>query len=476
PPASRWLVASAATSHRDAGGEGQQDHQGLGVEAAGIVIDTAGDVDDFAPGDAMMGIFPNNAFAPTAATDHRPVVAIPPGWSCPQAASVPVAFVTAYSALIDIAALRAGQRVLIHSGAGAVGRAAIRIAQHLGAEVFATADPAEQHTLRGLGIPEDHIASSRARDFGDTLAAATGGRGMDVVLNDLRGDLVDASLRLLAAPGCFVEIARRDIREATDVAQTHPGLRYVVYDISTATPERLQRTWAAVSELINAAVIEPPPVTAYGLLRARQAFRDISEARPTGKIVLIAPAALDPAGTVLITGGTGMLGGLFAEHLLTHYGVRRLLLTSRRGPSGVGAAELAERLNGLGAQVTISACDCADPAQLAALIDSTPTEHPLTAVIHAAGVLDDAVTSQLTAQQLDTVLAAKADSAWHLHQLTANTELAAFVLFSSAAGVLGAPGQANYVAANAVLDALARERGPGATSLAWGGIGSPPRG
>ncbi|EUA91202.1 short chain dehydrogenase family protein [Mycobacterium ulcerans str. Harvey] len=178
-------------------------------------------------------------------------------------------------------------------------------------------------------------------------------------------------------------------------------------------------------------------MTAYGLLRARQAFRDISEARPTGKIVLIAPAALDPAGTVLITGGTGMLGGLFAEHLLTHYGVRRLLLTSRRGPSGVGAAELAERLNGLGAQVTISACDCADPAQLAALIDSTPTEHPLTAVIHAAGVLDDAVTSQLTAQQLDTVLAAKADSAWHLHQLTANTELAAFVLFSSAAGVLG---------------------------------------
>ncbi|OOK67338.1 short chain dehydrogenase family protein [Mycobacterium kansasii] len=133
-----------------------------------------------------------------------------------------------------------------------------------------------------------------------------------------------------------------------------------------------------------------------------------------------------------------MLGGLFAEHLITGYGARRLLLTSRRGASTPEAVELAQRLQGLGADVTISACDCANPSELAALIGSIPAEHPLTAVIHAAGVLDDAVTSQLTAQQLDNVLAAKADSAWYLHQLTANTELAAFVLFSSAAGVLGA--------------------------------------
>ncbi|BCI90853.1 hypothetical protein NIIDMKKI_60590 [Mycobacterium kansasii] len=193
----------------------------------------------------------------------------------------------------------------------------------------------------------------------------------------------------------------------------------------------------------------------------------MSQARHTGKIVLTPPAVLDPQGTVLITGGTGMLGGLFAEHLITGYGARRLLLTSRRGASTPEAVELAQRLQGLGADVTISACDCANPSELAALIGSIPAEHPLTAVIHAAGVLDDAVTSQLTAQQLDNVLAAKADSAWYLHQLTANTELAAFVLFSSAAGVLGAPGQANYAAANAVLDALARER-PAAISLAWG--------
>ncbi|MGV7608844.1 fatty-acid--AMP ligase [Mycobacterium kansasii] len=441
--------------------------EGLGAEAAGVVIDTAADVTDFAPGDAVMGLFPNNAFAPAATTDHRSVVAVPPGWSYPQAASVPAAYITAYSVLIDIAQLSARQRVLIHSAAGGVGQAAIRIAAHLGAEVFATAHPAKHHILRGLGIPEDHIASSRTLDFGDTFAAAGGGRGMDVVLNSLRGEFVDASLRLVAPGGRFVEIGKTDIRAATDVAQTHPDLSYHVYDLSAATPEQLQRAWAGVRELISTGVIAPLPVTRYGLLRAPQAFRDMSQARHTGKIVLTPPAVLDPQGTVLITGGTGMLGGLFAEHLITGYGVRRLLLTSRRGARTPEAVELAERLQNLGADVTISACDCANPTELAALIGSIPAEHPLTAVIHAAGVLDDAVTSQLTPQQLDNVLAAKADSAWYLHQLTANTELAAFVLFSSAAAVLGAPGQANYAAANAVLDALALDR-PAATSLAWG--------
>ncbi|BCI90854.1 hypothetical protein NIIDMKKI_60600 [Mycobacterium kansasii] len=215
-----------------------------------------------------MGLFPNNAFAPTATTDHRSVVAVPPGWSYPQAASVPAAYITAYSVLIDIAQVSAGQRVLIHSAAGGVGQAAIRIAAHLGAEVFATAHPAKHHILRGLGIPEDHIASSRTLDFGDTFAAAGGGRGMDVVLNSLRGEFVDASLHLVAPGGRFVEIGKTDIRSAADVAQTHPGLSYHAYDLSAATPEQVQHAWAGVRELISGGVIAPLPVTRYGLLRA----------------------------------------------------------------------------------------------------------------------------------------------------------------------------------------------------------------
>ncbi|WP_191499905.1 beta-ketoacyl reductase, partial [Mycobacterium simulans] len=179
----------------------------------------------------------------------------------------------------------------------------------------------------------------------------------------------------------------------------------------------------------------------------------------------------DLEGTVLITGGSGALAGVFAEHLVTKHGIRHLLLVSRRGPDAPGATEFHQRLTDLGAHVTFTACDTSNPTELATLLQSIPTQHRLIAVIHAAGILADAVITELTETQLDTVLAAKADTAWHLHQLTATQDLAAFVVFSSAAATLGNPGQANYAAANAVLDALAHQRHRQqlpATSLAWG--------
>ncbi|WP_373175984.1 type I polyketide synthase, partial [Mycobacterium marinum] len=183
------------------------------------------------------------------------------------------------------------------------------------------------------------------------------------------------------------------------------------------------------------------------------------------------PVEFDPAGTVLITGGTGMLGAVFAEHMIARYGARHLLLVSRSGPDAPGADNLYQRLTQLGAQITITACDTSDPTQLATLLANIPSEHPLRAVIHTAAVIDDAVVTELTVEQLDTVLTAKADTAWHLHRLTADINLDVFVVFSAAAAVLGAPGLANYAAANAFLDALAHHRhhhGLPATSLAWG--------
>ncbi|MFF7407949.1 type I polyketide synthase [Streptomyces lydicus] len=440
----------------------------LGLEGAGVVTATGPGVTGLATGDRVMGLFPA-AFGTVAHADHRTLVKIPDGWSFTRAAAVPVAHLTALHALTELGGVRTGDSVLIHAGAGGVGMAAVQLARHLGAEVYATASPAKWPALRALGVDDDHLASSREPGFGARFGA--GGRRMAVVLNSLTGEFVDESLRLLRPGGLLVELGRTDPRDPAEVAAAHPGARYRACNLLQLPPEHLGRLLNRAVELFAEGAFTWPAVTDLDVRRAPEAFGLLRRGTHVGKVVLTVPPVLDPEGTVLITGGTGAVGRALARHLVAEHGARRLLLAGRRGGDAPGAAGLASDLKALGAEVRFAAVDVADRDAVAAMVEAVPDRHPLTAVIHAAGVVDDAPVTSLTAEQIDRVMRVKADGAWHLHELTAGHPLTAFVLVSSVMGTLGGAGQGGYTAANAFLDALAvhrRAQGMPALALAWG--------
>ncbi|HZN17589.1 MAG TPA: SDR family NAD(P)-dependent oxidoreductase, partial [Micromonosporaceae bacterium] len=442
----------------------------IGSEAAGVVTEVGPGVSGLSVGDRVMGLVPR-CFTPVVVADAQTLVPMPHQWSFEQAAAVPVVFLTAFYGLVDLARLQAGERVLVHAGAGGVGMAAIQLAHHLGAEVFATASPGKWGTLRELGLPDERVASSRSLGFADSVMAATGGAGVDVVLSSLAGDFVDASLGLLGAGGRFLEMGKTDIRDPQRVGAEHRGVAYQAFDMLDAGPQRIGQLLRTIVDLFERGALRPLPVTAWDVRRAREAFRFISQARHVGKVVLTVPARPGPDGTVLVTGGTGTLGALLARHLVTHHDVRHLVLASRRGMDAPGAAALAAELEQAGTTVHIEACDVADRSQLASLLAGVDAAHALTGVVHAAGVVDDGVVESLTGEQVAQALRPKVDAACHLHELTRGLDLSMFVLYSSVAGVLGSAGQGSYAAANAFLDALAQHRrlqGLPATSLAWG--------
>ncbi|WP_342353924.1 type I polyketide synthase [Micromonospora sagamiensis] len=443
----------------------------MGSEGAGIVLEVGPGVDGLAPGDRVFGLF-EPGFGPQVVAQRERIARIPAGWSFVEAASVPVVFLTAYYGLRVLAGLRAGESVLVHSGAGGVGMAAIQLAQHFGATVYATASPGKWDSLRALGVAEERIASSRTTEFEGVFRAASGGAGVDVVLDALAGEFVDASLRLLPRGGRFVEMGKTDVRDAEVVAEQHPGVTYRAFDLNEAGGARIGQMLAELLALFEQGALKPLPVRVWEVRQARQALRHISQARHVGKVVLTVPAQMDPDGTTLVTGASGALAGVVARHLVTTGRANRLLLASRRLPAdGSDYAALVAELTEAGATVTPLAVDVSDPQQAAALVAGVDAAHPLTAVVHCAGTVADATITSLDADALSTVLRPKVDAAWVLHEATAGLDLSAFVVFSSIAATLGSPGQGNYAAANAFLDALAQHRraeGLPATSIGWG--------
>ncbi|HME74488.1 MAG TPA: SDR family NAD(P)-dependent oxidoreductase, partial [Mycobacterium sp.] len=386
----------------------------IGGEGAGVVLEVGPGVTEFAVGDSVYGFFPDGS-GTLVAGDARLLLPMPSDWSYAEAAALSAVFTTAYYAFVHLADVRPGQRVLVHAATGGVGMAAVQLARHLGLEVFATASRGKWDTLRAMGFDDDHISDSRSLEFEEKFRAATGGCGVDVVLDSLAGDFVDASLRLVAPGGVFLEMGKTDIRDPGVIAQEYSGVRYRAFDLFEPGRVRMHQYMLELAELFDAGILRPLPVTAFDVRRAPAALRYLSQARHIGKVVLTMPDGW-AAGTVLITGGTGMAGSALARHLVTNHGVRNLVLTSRRGPDAAGAADLASELREAGAEVSVVACDAADRQALAKVISDIPVQHPLSAVIHAAGVLDDAVVMSLTPERVDAVLRAKVDAAWNLHE------------------------------------------------------------
>jgi acyl transferase domain-containing protein/NADPH:quinone reductase-like Zn-dependent oxidoreductase/NAD(P)-dependent dehydrogenase (short-subunit alcohol dehydrogenase family)/acyl carrier protein len=454
----------------------------LGGECAGRVVRVGEAVEDFHPDDEVL------AFAIGC---FRSFVTIPAQFAFPkpqtltfeQAASIPVAFLTAHYGLRHLANLGAGERVLIHAASGGVGLAAVQISQQVGAEIFATAGNSEKRKfLRSLGVP--HVMDSRSPGFADEILAKTGGEGVDVVLNSLTGEMIPKSLSLLQKGGRFLEIGKRDIWDEVRVAQFKDGISYRPFDlghVAQADPGLLKRMMSEVMSEFRTGALKPLRLTVFDSRESTGAFKTMARAKHIGKIVISldgtdskpeAPGVpiVRSDGTYLITGGLGALG-LEVSRWLCERGARHIALVGRQGLTEAAAGAV-ENMRNRGVQVLVMSADVVQRQQLDRVLSDIRCEMPpLCGVVHAAGVRDDGMLQNQNWDRFAKVMAPKIDGAWNLHRATEQIDLDFFVLFSSAAAVIGWNGQGSYAAGNAFLDALAhyrRLRGLTALSIDWG--------
>jgi polyketide synthase 5 len=460
----------------------------LGTDFAGVVTAVGPDVTDHKVGDHVGGMSPNGCWATFVTCDARLATTLPAGLTDAQAAAVTTAHATAWYGLNDLARIGAGDKVLIHSGTGGVGQAAIAIARAAGAEIYATAgSPDRRQLLRDMGIK--HVYDSRSVEFADEIRRDTDGYGVDIVLNSVTGAAQLAGLKLLALGGRFIEIGKRDIYGDTKLG-LFPFRRNLAFwgvDLglmSVSHPKQVSELLSTVYRLTAEGVLPMPESTHYPLADAATAIRVMSGAQHTGKLILDIPQAgrssvvLPPEqapvfrrdGSYIITGGLGGLG-LFLAEKMAAAGAGRIVLSSRSQPSQK-ALETIELVRSIGSDVVVECGDIAEADTAERLVaTAAATGLPLRGVLHAAAVVEDATLTNITDELIDRDWAPKVHGAWNLHQATASAELDWFCSFSSAAALLGSPGQGAYAAANSWLDAFThwrRAQGLPATAIAWG--------
>ncbi|GJE28589.1 L-threonine 3-dehydrogenase [Methylobacterium organophilum] len=460
----------------------------LGLEVAGRVVSVGADVTEFAVGDPVVA-FAQSGFATHIVVPEAVVAPMPAGLAPAAAATVPVAFLTAYYGLVTCARLRRGEWVLVHGGAGGVGLAALQIAKLKGARVIATAGSREKRALvQALGA--EHVLDSRSLAFVDDVRRITG-KGVDVVLNSLFGEMMERTLNVMAPFGRFVELGKRDY-----VANTHIGLRpfrrnlsYFGVDLDQVLQHQGEdgaRMFREVMALFAEGGLKPLPYQPFTADETSDAFRLMQQSGHVGKIVIAPPKAgsvaklarqpfaVSDRNVHLVTGGLGGFG-IEAARWLADRGAKHLLLVGRTGkPNAEGAAVIAE-LKARGVTVETKACDITSRQAVDDLVDAIERRGKrLAGVIHGAMVLNDGLIANLEAEALEAVIRPKVIGAQHLDAVTRGRQIDYFVLFSSATTFIGNPGQGAYVAANGFMEGLARQRrrlGLPALAVAWGAIG-----
>ena len=460
----------------------------LGLECAGTVAALGPEVEGLYPGDRVMALAPA-ALASRAVTPAAAAAPIPPGTSFAAAATVPVAFLTAFYALGTLARLAPEERVLIHAAAGGVGLAALQYAKTRGATVIATAGSSVKRRFLSLA-GADHVLDSRDPAFAEAVRELTGGEGVDVVLNSLAGAAMEASLGLVKPFGRFLELGKRELFEGRRIAlrPLRHNAQYIAVDIDELPRRRPQLARALLGEVaaaLAAGRIRPLAHRVFRFAEIDDALRLMQASGHIGKIVLVpaanrgielaAPAgfAARPDGTYLVTGGIEGFGFEAARWLVAR-GARFLALLGRRGAATPGASERAADLAAAGAEIRLLGADAGDRASLAAaLAQIRATGRPLVGVVHAAAEIADGLAAGLDAARVAAALRPKLTGALLLDELTRADPIETFLLCSSATTLLGAPGQGAYVSANLALEALARGRraaGRPAVAIAWGPI------